>query len=1255
MNFNPTTDIKEELRKASILRPIPEEDLDTFRREIYDFLSFCNDGDVEQKLAGFLKTMLENSFYKKNNLIVLEENRKDVAIKAEYNSEATNYVFIETKRLRSPEMVKVDNLNAKAFYETIYYYMNERAKGNDQLKHIIITNMHEWCIINAQEYNRLFWRDSAFKNLYLDFVNHRLSYNTTDELYQEGLPKTVKNSNGTIHYLYFNLKDECLTESGEVKKKIDYIYKILSPNFLFKKYEKQNQPLKRDFYVELLYIMGLEEVQDNGKKYIRRKKERSEGSLIENAIEQIKTSDVTYLNVEGDTIEDQIYNASLQLSIIWINRVLFLKLLESQLCNYHKGDEEQYKFLTVEKIKNYGDLDKLFFNVLALPEDERSDSIKKKYPNVPYLNSSLFEIDRLEKYATRIQGLSNDAVLPLWSGSKLKKYENFKKEKLTPLEYLLYFLDSFNFGSDKHEDEDKEHLISPSVLGLIFEKINGYKDGSIFTPPKITMMMCRHTLRKAVVDKFNSEYPDWKCTGLKDLYNKITDKEEANRIFNSIRICDPAVGSGHFLVSALNELISIKAELGIIIDKDGKMLRDYNIEVHNDDLLITDNDGKKVNYIPSKHYRDSQRLQEMLFNEKRTIIENCLFGVDINPNSVNICRLRLWIELLKNTYYDRENGKLQTLPNIDINIKTGNSLIFKFPIILGETIHIKSSLAKRLKANIQSYKSLVTEYKKNCNKEKRNKINEKIKQIRKSYLSNGEINLFGDNEMINFKDPFHDAMEWMIMFPEVLDDEAQFIGFDVVIGNPPYINMQDLGEMSKAYKIMPGKSFTRKTYKTYNTSGDILTLFFELGRMLVKEGGMVSYIVSNSWMRTKYGKETRNFLSEKTNPILLIDFTKFSIFEGVTVETNIISFERGQNQLRTMAANVNKDDYDSIDAYLEDNLIPCEFKTSDFWFILKSQDQIIKNQVMKVGKKMSNKKWKLKSYFGIKTGCNEAFLINGAKLEEILNNCKDDKEREYTKKLIQKVVRGQDIGRYRCKWDDWYMIATFPSRKHEILLYPAVRDHLETFAADILHEKGYSWIADDENLLKEFCRKRLYQSGSVIKINDKEVMIGKGGKAITARKKTSHNWFELQDNIAFWPIFADPKLIWKRIGDDVRYAYDESGCLTLDSTCFAVGNHLKYLCGIFNSQMGRYLMKFAPRTGTGDSLVSKQAFDPLYVPYPTKEDEKELSDLVDKMLQNPDDLNTQKEIDKKVFELYQITDEALIKHIVDSLEEKKIK
>src|SRR6185312_14975886 len=262
--------------------------------------------------------------------------------------------------------------------------------------------------------------------------------------------------------------------------------------------------------------------------------------------------------------------------------------------------------------------------------------------------------------------------------------------------------------------EDNKTLINASVLGLIFEKINGYKDGSFFTPGFITMYMCRETIRRAVVQKFN-EAKEWDLKEYSELYNKIQDKREANVIVNSLKICDPAVGSGHFLVSALNELIAIKSDLQILADGEGRTLRDYTVEVVNDELIVTDDSGDIFEYRPNN--KESQRVQETLFHEKQTLIENCLFGVDINPNSVKICRLRLWIELLKNAYYKADTKELETLPNIDINIKTGNSLISRFALDAD-----LSQALRNTKWNINDYKIAVGAYKNATDKEAKREL-----------------------------------------------------------------------------------------------------------------------------------------------------------------------------------------------------------------------------------------------------------------------------------------------------------------------------------------------------------------------------------------------------------------------------------------------------------------------------------------------------------------------------------------------------
>ncbi|GAA4424121.1 hypothetical protein GCM10023188_03600 [Pontibacter saemangeumensis] len=425
----------------------------------------------------------------------------------------------------------------------------------------------------------------------------------------------------------------------------------------------------------------------------------------------------------GSTRDEQLFNVALELCITWMNRVLFLKLLEAQLISYHHSDQG-YAFMSTQQLQEFDDLNELFFDVLAERPQLRSGHVRRKFAHIPYLNSSLFETTELEKRTMRISNLKDRARLPLYPQTVLRDSQGKSLAKgaapeLHTLEYLLRFLGSYDFGAEGKEaiQEENKTLITASVLGLIFEKINGYRDGSFYTPGFITMYMSREAIRRAVVQRFNEAY-NWEAKDFEALqfyisrHSSLEKVKDYNRLINSLHICDPAVGSGHYLVSALNELIVIKSELRLLLNRQGKPLQYGSIEVQNDELIVTDHHGELFSYLVHQHPNghrtvnpQAQELQEALFHEKQTIIENCLFGVDINPNSVKICRLRLWIELLKNAYYLgpeqvaegsspvcyanagglREGfapeekvapyTELQTLPNIDINIKQGNSLL----------------------------------------------------------------------------------------------------------------------------------------------------------------------------------------------------------------------------------------------------------------------------------------------------------------------------------------------------------------------------------------------------------------------------------------------------------------------------------------------------------------------------------------------------------------------------------------------------
>jgi adenine-specific DNA-methyltransferase len=477
-------------------------------------------------------------------------------------------------------------------------------------------------------------------------------------------------------------------------------------------------------------------------------------------MDSLITNDPPYLQTaEGNTKEERVFNVALELCITWMNRILFLKLMEGQLVNYHQGNQE-YKFLNSEKVFDYDELFKLFHQVLALKINDRKEAVKEKYSKVPYLNSSLFDISPLEQQTIKINALDNSLELDLINTSILKESKK-TTSKLPTLNYLFQFLDAYDFASEGTDDikEDKKELINASVLGKIFEKINGYKDGSIFTPAFITMYMCKQSIRLAVVEKFNEALSS-QSTSLRgtkqsneeaeklfetfdDLKNyttrqhKTTEVLKANEIVNSLRICDPAVGSGHFLVSALNEIISIKADLGILADEKGNTINNYEIEIINDELIITEpnNNDQQFEYNIQNckpKTKEIQRLQKTLFHEKETIIENCLFGVDINPNSVKICSLRLWIELLKNAYYKEDTNylELETLPNIDINIKCGNSLLSRFT--LNEDL---SNTLKSIKYTFDDYKGFVTDYKNATDKEEKQGLLKIIADIKDTISS----------------------------------------------------------------------------------------------------------------------------------------------------------------------------------------------------------------------------------------------------------------------------------------------------------------------------------------------------------------------------------------------------------------------------------------------------------------------------------------------------------------------------------------
>ena len=669
------------LNKAFLKLKPNRSSIEIFKSNLVELLNLSNTSESEEFHKNLVAAFLNRTYYHPS-FFINTKGRNDLVI---YNGKDTKSkvgVIVEAKKpTNKAEMLSCNDINTKAFHELILYYLRERiTEKNLDVKHVVARNINEWYIFEASEFEKLVASNKNFVKQFTDFEEGRLSGKNTEFFYSQIAKPFVDSIKSEISFTYFDIRDyekPLRNENKTDDTKLIALYKLFSPEHLLKlPFANDSNSLDKRFYSELLHIIGLTETKEGNKKLITRKaeKDRDYGSILENTIIQLdsldKLSRIENIKQYGKTYDERLFSVALELSITWINRILFLKLLEAQLLKYHKGNKE-YSFLNLERIRNFDDLNTLFFQVLAKKQDDRNRKVKDLFEKVPYLNSSLFEPNELEHAAIFISNLSDDDKIPIIAGTVLKDNSGKKRSgEITTLQYLFEFLEAYDFSSEGSEDiqEENKTLINASVLGLIFEKINGYKDGSFFTPGFITMYMSRETIRRAVLQKFN-EIKAWKCETLDDLYDKIEDRTEANNIVNSLKICDPAVGSGHFLVSALNEIITIKNDLKILQDRDGKRLKEYHIEVVNDELIVTDEDGELFEYNPNS--KESQRIQETLFHEKQTIIENCLFGVDINPNSVKICRLRFWIELLKNAYYTkngREHPDLQPLPNIDINI-----------------------------------------------------------------------------------------------------------------------------------------------------------------------------------------------------------------------------------------------------------------------------------------------------------------------------------------------------------------------------------------------------------------------------------------------------------------------------------------------------------------------------------------------------------------------------------------------------------
>ncbi|HEH6057605.1 TPA: Eco57I restriction-modification methylase domain-containing protein [Campylobacter jejuni] len=1149
-------------------------------------------------------------------------------------------VLIGAKKPNSKEFITHTKVNSKALHETILYYFRNR-EYSFSLKFIIITDFYKFYIFKISEFEELFYKNPSFKKLFEEFCNpNSLFKGNTEEFYKE-VAKLIENSKENLKGFLIDLtflKDKQKSNF----KNLASIYKTFHRDFLLNEFNPNDaNSLNNAFYKELLYILGLCESKQNSKLIIAKS-------------EESKEEQGTFYTAINSKLKEENFETILKLLILWLNRILFLKLIESNLVRFN--DDKNLKFLNFKKIPDFDKLSELFFEVLA---KEKSTRKKSEFAYLPYLNSSLFEKQSIEN-TLEISSLSNDLKLFYYKNTVLKDDKcKAKKGQVGLLEYLFEFLDSFDFGSDDEQSEilSQKELISSSVLGNVFEKLNGYKEGSFYTPSFITSYMCKESITKVVLDKFNAQF-DLDAKDISELRKSLRkeDKKAQKELLNSIKICDPAVGSGHFLVSALNVMLSIYDELNLFDEE-------FYLEVQNDEILITGRKGEFIEYKRPKTPKDKAHLiQQELFHTKKDIIENNLFGVDINPNSCEITKLRLWIELLKHSFYqsfDDENyHDLKTLPNIDINIKCGNSLVSYFET--GKSLNHYPNIKER----INKYKRIVKDYKEGFYTDKSH-INQEIKNLKISFKNfcfadkfKKEMKGFNDKcekyskkygnflavddenlkffvsanltlfdfdekeatkEFANLKKEYDNIFnlesnhpfEWRFEFPEILDDDGNFKGFDLIIGNPPYIRQEELKEL---------KSHLAKNYKVYKGTSDIYTYFYELGFNVLKDrGGVLSYITSNKYTRAGYGEALREFLLKNVKFLEYTDLNGIKVFDSATVDTSILCFEKSKSKdnkfkylalsneiLKTCAYDIGL--YKDFAEFSQNSLSKESFTFSD------ENASALKAKIERIGTPL--KEWYgLNINYGIKTGYNEAFIITTEKRNEILANCKDEAEKERTAKLIRKMLRGRDIKRYSYEWAGLWVIGTFPSLKLDIEQYPALKQYLSQFLP------------------------RIEQSGE------------KG-----CRKKTSNKWFETQDNIAYYEEFEKEKIVYPNMNKEFIAFFDNEFFL-LNQKCFILSHQsnnkkeLLYLTALLNSNVNFYYFKqIGAKLGASGYEMSKIFVEKLPIPKINSKNQKiadELINLADEILKAKEqdkNANTQElenKINSLVYKLYNLTEEEI--------------
>ena len=847
------------------------------------------------------------------------------------------------------------------------------------------------------------------------------------------------------------------------------------------------------------------------------------------------------------------------------------------------------------------------------------------FERIPYMNGGLFECLDKPKSIYREEFTKNGNREMLYDGfsrntAKDPKTGHFKRRAFIP-NYLFFdtdenapglfpLLDRYNFTVEENSVNDAEVSLDPELLGRVFENLLASYNpetqvtarnatGSFYTPREIVDYMVKESL---------------------DAYMKpVKDKtpEEQLKHLLEVKVLDPACGSGAFPMGMLHAIIERTEFLA------GEAKLDFNryaakldvikrcifgVDIQSIAMMIT-----KLRFFisliceqgePTDEKQDNYGIKPLPNLETKFVAANSLVSAKIR--SIQRGLFDEPLETMKNELFkirerysnERSRNKKLRIPEED---KAKCKMIHDY--LIQNTSQIdKSEIAKLEKELIEAEKQYEilkvsdwrdpTEsrqeqasfpgfevdvhvqqslFKIDANEKPRKSLAKRIKELKKKIEAEKSI-----VDLDAFSQAVCEVTEWrpydQVSVSPFFDPEWMFgvkDGFDVVIGNPPYFSLttdsslkDDAGKPLKHNRI-----YEHCGFNVFKNDADIYCLFYERGWQMLKNNGYLCYITSNKWMRTRYGEPTRGFIASRTNPILLIDFAGKQIFDA-TVDTNILLFEKGAtNSKETRSCLGTAECTNDLSVFVEQSATPCAFTSSESWVILSPIEQSIKRKIEAVGTPL--KDWDIQINYGIKTGCNEAFIIDEAKRAEILENCHDAAERKRTEQIIRPILRGRDIKRYAYEWAHLYIIATFPAFHLDIEDYPAVKKHLLSFGKERLEQTGKEHIVN--------------------------------GARVKARKKSNNKWFETQDTIGYWDDFNKPKIVWGNLSLNAAFAKAPAG-MFINAPCVMITPFSDDLLAVLNSRLGDWYIRQLGVTRNGGYFEYKPMFvEQLPVPKPLKQ------------------------------------------------------